>query len=461
LFLKSVMSDTNPNAVAEVDPPEKSSGVSSWIAGPPNSEIGNEKLPEWYREFQQRAWRDFLDLPDPHRKHENWRFANLKLSKMAGLQAGDPSKSPDKALVAELLERSEGSKGPAARFVFFNNSLIAADTANLPEGTMALSIRDALEQHGELLRDHFMRDEAGLGGEKFAALHGAADLSGVFLKLPKGVVLESPIEIFHWAAGPSTVVFPHTLIVADENSSASVVDYFASANDEDETLAIAVSDLDLDRNAEVQYTAVQEWNPRSRHFQLNSTRVGRDANASRCVVNLGASWSRDESTSRLIAPGGNSDMLAVNLATGDEEYDLRTLQLHEAEHTTSDLVYKNALYDRARTIFSGLIKVGENAHFTDAFQTCRNLLGSDEAEANAMPGLEINADQVKCSHGSTSGQISDEEVFYLRARGIDPEEARRMITFGFLNEVVGKISREGLRERLTEKLRRKFNSLAK
>ena len=153
-------------------------------------------------------------------------------------------------------------------------------------------------------------------------------------------------------------------------------------------------------------------------------------------------------------------MLAVNLATGEEEYDLRTLQLHEAEHTTSDLVYKNALYDHARTIFSGLIMVGEKAHYTDAFQTCRNLLGSNDAEANAMPGLEINADQVKCSHGSTSGQISDEEVFYLRARGIDPEEARRMITFGFLNEVVGKISREGLRERLTEKLRRKFDSLA-
>ena len=454
------MSDTNSNAVAAIDPPGNSAGASSWIAAPPHAESGSEKLPEWYREFQQRAWRDFLDLPDPHRKQENWRFANLKLAKVSNLQASDPAQAPDESLVAELVERSTGSKDPSARFVFFNNQLIAADTDLLPEGTLALPIRDALEQHGELLRDHFMRDKTGLGGEKFAALHGAADLSGVFINLPKGAVLDAPIEIFHWAAGDSTVVFPHTLIVGGENSSASVVDYFASANADDATLAIAVSDLDLGRNAEVQYTAVQEWNSYSRHFQLNSTRVGRDANASRCVVNLGACWSRDESTSRLIAAGGNSDMLAVNLATGEEEYDLRTLQLHEAEHTTSDLVYKNALYDHARTIFSGLIKVGEEAHFTDAFQTCRNLLGSDDAEANAMPGLEINADQVKCSHGSTSGQISDEEVFYLRARGIDPEEARRMITFGFLNEVVGKISREGLRERLTEKLRRKFDSLA-
>ena len=417
-------------------------------------------MPEWYREFQQRAWRDFLDLPDPHRKQENWRFANLNLSRIEDLQFRGPDQEPSEEFAAELLKRSVESRDPSARFVFFNNELIAADTDNLPEGTVALPIREAFDQHGDLLREHFMRDETGLGGEKFAALHGAADLSGVFLSLPEGVALEAPIEIFHWAAGESTVVFPHTLIVAGENSSASVVDYFGSANDDDDTLAIAVSDLDLDQNAEIQYIAVQEWNSKSRHFQLNSTRVGQDANASRCVVNLGACWSRDESTSRLIASGGNSDMLAVNLATGAEEYDLRTLQLHEAQHTTSDLVYKNALYDHARTIFSGLIMVGEEAHHTDAFQTCRNLLGSDEAEANAMPGLEINADQVKCSHGSTSGQISDEEVFYLRARGIDSEEARRMITFGFLNEVVGKISRAGLRERLKEKLRRKFDSLA-
>jgi len=434
----------------------------SWMSAQPRCELdaGQDTLPGWYREFQNRSWRDFLTTADPGRKDQNWRFANLKVSRFEGLVPTWKLDDADAALLNDIEERSVGSAEPSARFVFHNQRLIASEVAGLADGVIAMPIAQALVEHGDLLREHFMRDEARLGGRKFAALHGAADLSGIFLYVPANVRIDEPVEIFHSASGDNSVIFPHALIVTAENASVNVVDYFQSANDTDDTVAIGVSDLVVGDGSEIQYTAVQEWNAKSRHFQLNSTRVGRDGNASRCVVNLGARWARDESASRLIAPGGNSDMLAVNLATGDEEYDLRTLQLHEAEHTTSDLLYKNALYDRARTIFSGLIMVGETAHHTDAFQTCNNLIGSDEAEANAMPGLEINADQVKCSHGSTSGQISDEEVFYLRARGIDSEQARRMITFGFLNAVLEKISREGLRERLNDKLRRKFDSLA-
>ncbi len=451
------MSETVAKLEPSIDPDSL-----SWMSASPRREFDSEPdtLPGWYREFQSRSWRDFLATADPGRKDQNWRFANLKVSKFAGLVPTWKLADADAAALDNIQDRSVGSVEPAGRFVFHNQRLISSKTDSLADGVIAMPIAQALVEHGELVREHFMRDEARLGGEKFAALHGAADLSGVFLYVPKDIRIEAPIEVFHSASENETVIFPHTLIVTAENASVNVVDYFQSANDTDDTVAIGVSDLVVGDGSEIQYTAVQEWNAKSRHFQLNSTRVGRDGNASRCVVNLGARWARDESASRLIAPGGNSDMLAVNLATGDEEYDLRTLQLHEAEHTTSDLLYKNALYDQARTIFSGLIMVGETAHHTDAFQTCNNLIGSDDAEANAMPGLEINADQVKCSHGSTSGQISDEEVFYLCARGIDPEEARRMITFGFLNAVLGKISREGLRERLTEKLRRKFESLA-
>lgn len=456
------MSEANADTLAAIDPSSDGSS-ETWMSLPPRSEgsVGaGDVMPEWYREFQNRAWRDFLSLDDPTRKDQAWRFANLKRSKFENLVGGPQLAVADSAMEAELVNRSVEVPHPSARFVFHNNRLIADERRDLPEGVIALPMADALARHGDLLRDHFMRDEPRLGGEKFAALHGAADLSGIFLYVPDGVEVDEPVEVFHWASGDSATVFPHTLIVTGKQASVSLVDYFESAENESETMAIAVSDLVVGDASKIQYTAVQEWNSRSRHFQLNSTRVGRDANASRCVVHLGASWARDESTSHLLEPGGNSDMLAVNLATGDEEYDLRTLQLHEAEHTTSDLLYKNALYDHARTIFSGLIMVGEKAHYTDAFQTCRNLLGSDDAEANAMPGLEINADQVKCSHGSTSGQISDEEVFYLKARGIDSEKARRMITFGFLNEVVSKISCPDLGERLTEKLRKKFDSLA-
>ncbi|HRQ91105.1 MAG TPA: SufD family Fe-S cluster assembly protein, partial [Bacteroidia bacterium] len=130
------------------------------------------------------------------------------------------------------------------------------------------------------------------------------------------------------------------------------------------------------------------------------------------------------------------------------------------QHTTSDLLFKNALYDRSRTIFSGLIQVQPGAHHTDSYQSCRNLLGSDEAEANAMPGLEIDADQVKCSHGSTSGTISDDEIFYLRARGIPADAARRMISLGFLNEAIARLEGEEIRRSLFDRVERKFAGLA-
>jgi Fe-S cluster assembly protein SufD len=135
-------------------------------------------------------------------------------------------------------------------------------------------------------------------------------------------------------------------------------------------------------------------------------------------------------------------MLSVSIPAREQEYDQRTFQHHVSPGAYSDLLYKNSLYDHSRTIFSGLIFVDEGAHHTDAYQTCRNLLMSDTCEANSMPGLEINADQVKCSHGSTSSQISDEEIFYLRARGIDPVRARQLIARGFSVEVVERLNDE-------------------
>src|SRR5439155_1712288 len=137
--------------------------------------------------------------------------------------------------------------------------------------------------------------------------------------------------------------------------------------------------------------------------------------------------------SRLIGPGARSDMRAVSVADEDQEFDQRTLQDHQQPDTASDLLYKNSLDDKARTILAGLIRVEPHAHRTDAYQKVRNMLLSDDAEANSMPGLEIMADQVRCTHGATSGQIDEEELFYMLTRGIWRERAQHLIVFGFLN----------------------------
>jgi Fe-S cluster assembly protein SufD len=153
-------------------------------------------------------------------------------------------------------------------------------------------------------------------------------------------------------------------------------------------------------------------------------------------------------------------MLSVSIPAREQEYDQRTFQHHVSEGAYSDLLYKNSLYDNSKTIFSGLIFVDGGAHHTDAYQTCRNLLMSDTAEANSMPGLEINADQVKCSHGSTSAQIQDEEIFYLRARGIDPVSARQLIARGFSVEVVERLENEAIEALVLQFIDEKYARIA-
>jgi Fe-S cluster assembly protein SufD len=450
------------NAVAEIKPNEKKESETvplasgEWFAEPPRHEESGG-LPEWYRDLQTESWHTYLETPDPHRKDENWRFANIRHVKFGTLQVAEPVSDPD-AVIAQTEKR--GLQSISARFVFANNRLIHSKSFFLPEGVICLPIQEALASHGDLVRKHFMQEEARLGGAKFAALHGAASLSGMFIHVPKNVVVKAPIEIDHWAGGENATIFPHVLITAENGASVSVVERFRSLNDTDATLSVGICDLAPEAGGAIQYVAIQHYNDHSKHVQLNGTRVGRDARAKSCFINLGGAWVRNESVSRLTDTGADSLMLSANLADGNQEFDQRTLQRHEAQHTTSDLLYKNALYHQSRTIFAGLIQVCPGAHDTDAFQSCRNLLGSNEAEANSMPGLEIDADQVRCSHGSTSGQISDEEIFYLKARGIRPKIARQMISFGFLNEAVARLDGEELREMIGERFQERFAVLA-
>src|SRR5690606_18198024 len=198
-------------------------------------------------------------------------------------------------------------------------------------------------------------------------------------------------------------------------------------DDTEPGLAIAFNDLCAGQASQLDYVAIQAFNEVTRVIQINETSTARDASAKGFILNIGASWARNECLSRLEGSGSRSDMLSVSVPAREQVYDQRTFQHHVSEGAYSDLLYKNSLYDNSKTIFSGLIFVDKDAHHTDAYQTCRNLLMSDTCETNPMPGLEITADQEKCSHGSTSSQIHDDEIFYHRARGIDPIRARQLI----------------------------------
>lgn len=430
-----------------------------WMAVPPTDLGLDGEFPEWYLDRRIEAWQRFLATPDPQRRNEHWRFADLRKARFCELTLAGPVADAD-----AILERAERGRlaDYSARFVFAGNRLLQADVRELPEGAVCLPLSQALAQHGDLVRERFLSGRGSLGGGKFATLHEAASLSGVFIHLPEGVRLERPVQIQHFVGGDFQTSFPHLLATASRGADLSVYESFQSLNETDQSLSVAASDLHALEGGRIQYTALQDLaDEGAKHVQLQHAHAHRDGAVMTAFVNLGAAWVRQESISRMLGEGSDIQVLGASLASGSQEYDQRTLQSHEAQRTTSDLLFKNALYDQSRTIFSGLIQVLPGAHHTDSFQTCRNLLGSDEAEANSMPGLEIDADQVKCSHGSTSSQISDEEIFYLRARGIPPQQARRMISLGFLTEPLTRLRGDEVRERLATALEEKFNALGK
>jgi Fe-S cluster assembly protein SufD len=434
------------SSVAEATSPE---GI---LSGP----VGSREVPDWFREQQQSAWKQFESLPSPTRKDQLWRFSNVDLLDLSAFRIG--GELSDEQRVA-ILEQSRGLDEMAARLVFAGDKLVHRDVISeqlKKRGVIFQPLERAMVEHADLFRKHFMSQPAVLGSAKFAALHRALVSSGTFLYLPRGVEIEAPIEIFHWLHDENASVFPHLLLVADELASVTVVEHFRSLDRDLSGFACGVNDLIAGPGSKVTYVCAQTWGENVRALQMNTTTVDHDASAMSLNLHLGARYSRFESLSRLIGEGGRSDLLAVSVADGDQEFDARTLQDHVSPHTASDLLYKNALDDRARCTFGGLIRVEPLAHFTDAYQKVRNLLLSDDAEANSMPGLEILADNVRCTHGATSGQVEKDELFYLRTRGIPVSVAQRLIVTGFLNEVIQRLDQPAVVAHLHRLVEEKF-----
>ena len=413
-------------------------------------------LPDWFREQQHAAWEKFESIPRPTRKDQPWRFSNVDLLDLAPFKlSGTVS---DQARAA-ILEQSNGLDEVAARLVFAGDQLLERDVVSeqlSKRGVIFQPLERAMVEHADLFRKYFMSTEVSLGSAKFAALHQALVSTGTFLFVPRGVEIDQPIEIFHWLAGENATVFPHLLLVTDELAKVTVIEHFRSLDRNQRGFACGVNDLLAGPGAKVTYVCAQNWGDNVVALQMNTTAVDHDASAMSLNLNLGSRYSRFESLSRLVGEGARSDLLAVAVATNEQEFDTRTLQDHLSPHTASDLLYKNALDDRARCTFGGLIRVEPHAHFTDAYQKVRNLLLSDDSEANSMPGLEILADNVRCTHGATSGQINEEEMFYLRSRGIPVPVAQRLIVTGFLNEVVQRLDQAAIADYLNQLIDRKF-----
>src|SRR6516165_5036539 len=432
---------------------EKDLNSAKGILSGPND---SGELPDWFREQQRTAWAKFESIPRPTRKNQAWRFCNVDLLDLTPFNFSRTVSDDDRRSV---LKYSLGLDQVAARMIFAGDQLIERSIVSeefKKRGVIFQPLERAMVEHADLFRKYFMSTEATLGSAKFAALHQALVSSGTFLFVPRRVEIELPIEIFHWLRHDNMSVFPHLLLVADELAKVTVIEHLLWCSRTAPGFACGVNDLIEGPGAKVTYVCAQNWADNVIALQINSTTVDHDASAMSLNLHLGGKYSRFESLSRLIGEGGRSDLLAVAVAKNQQEFDARTLQDHISPRTASDLLYKNALDDRARTIFGGLIRVEPHAHFADAYQKVRNLLLSDDAEANSMPGLEILADDVRCTHGATSGQIDEDELFYLCSRGIPTKVAQRLLVTGFLDEVIQRLDHPLIGDHLHRLIEEKF-----
>jgi Fe-S cluster assembly protein SufD len=409
-------------------------------------------LPKWWLDAKQAAWNQFVARPFPTRKDELWRFSSIQNVTLDGFEVGDSSSGVPVAASLPSFARS-------AEIVFANNNL--AHRTSLPaeltaKGVIFGPLEEALHKHSDLVRAYFQKNPAALGGEKFAALNTALTSSGAFLFVPKGVEIAAPFVVEHGVSGANKAIFPHTLVILEDQAKATIVEFFSSAEPTVRNFAAGVNDLFAGPGAQLTYVGAQKWSTESLAIQSNSIVAQRDARVLSLNLHLGGRQARHESHSRLQGPGAHSEMLALTIARDSQEFDQRTLQTHQAPNTSSNLLYKNALLDAARTIFSGLIVVEPDAQKTDAYQSNRNLMLSDDSEANSLPGLEIQANDVRCTHGSTSARIPSEQEFYLQSRGITKSAADELLVFGFFEEVLGKLENEELQNALRTLIQPKF-----
>ena len=380
--------------------------------------------PGWLAERRVEAFEIFskLELPDP--KGEVWRYTDVRRFDFERFSPPVPASHE-----------------------------LTLDPALAAKGVVFTDFRSALEDHVDLLKEHFFT-EVPVDEHKFTALHGAFHSDDILVYVPRAVEVEVPFEMVR-RVGSGGSVFPHTTIVVDEQASLTFVDSFISEDYEADALCSSVVEVEARRGAMVNYISLQQWGRNVHHFQTQRFTGGRDTTVRSLAVNLGSTFARTQVESVLRGEGSFSEMLGLYFADSDQHFAQRTLQQHNAEHTTSDLLYKGALKEKGRSEYSGLIKVAKGAQGTDAYQANRNLTLSDEALARSLPQLEIEANEVRCTHGATVAPVEEEHLFYLMSRGIDRVTAQKLVVFGFFGEVLDRIRVPSVREELSAAISKK------
>jgi Fe-S cluster assembly protein SufD len=316
-------------------------------------------------------------------------------------------------------------------------------------GVILTSLREAVHTHPQIVEKLLATEAVPAEAGKFQALNAALWTDGILLVVPKNVQMELPIRVTRWVSEAGRAHFSRTLIVAEAGSRVSFVDEILSEDFSEQTLVSSAVEAFTRDQAQLQFVSLQRMGRGAFHLSQQRTLAGKDSTLDTLNVSLGASVARVDLTADLLGSGANSDMLGLYFGDGDQHFDHNTRQDHIAPHAKSDLLYKGALDGKARAVFRGIIKVHRGAQQTDAYQTNRNLLLSPHARADSLPNLEIEADDVRCSHGASVGQLDQEQLFYLMSRGLSRSQAERLVVLGFLREVLSRLPLGGVVEKVT------------
>ena len=406
--------------------------------------------PAWMREFRLQAFEEYEKMPVPTTGDEPWRRTDIrrfKLDEIGPSLNGDGSADNLPSYLGEQL--TEDATGGILVEVDGVVVQFELDEAASDQGVIFCDMHTAVREHPELVKAHFMSEAVLVTEGKFAALHGAFWRGGTFLYVPRGVKAP-PMHSALWSNSGKT--YSHTLVVLEEGAEAVLIDEYGSESGSGQAMHNGAIELLVRDAASLVYVSLQDFGSNMWQFSHERGRVGRDAKLDWVISVMGSGLTKAFQTVELDGQGSWARMSGLFFGSRRQHFDLDTQQNHNAPDTVSDLLYKGALKNRARSVWQGMIKALPDSQRIDGFQANRNLLLERTARADSIPGLEIEADDVRCTHASTIGQIDEQEIFYLMARGIPRQAAVQMVVEGFFAPVMARIPFDGVRQRIASQI---------
>lgn len=412
--------------------------------------------PAWLTERRQKAWDAYQAAQWPGNKDEEWMRTDIRLFKLDQFSPNAQAEGENVATAllsagVDLAGRVESVNGRAI--------LSDLDPELAEKGVLFGGLAPIAKEEGDRLRPLFEREVVSPTYDRFAMLSSACWTGGVVLHVPKGVRLEKPLHAISRLRGKGAADLSKTIIVLEEGAEATLLMETASDDDLIAGLHNGSIEIVVGRGASLRYVNLQNWNHRTWHFAHQKAIVGREARLQWTIGALGARLAKVNQQVAIAGSDAEAQVNGVMFTQGKQHLSYNTHQHHQAPYCRSDLLYKAALQDTSRTVWRGMIQVDEAGQRTDAYQRNDNLMLANTARADSIPGLEIEADDVRCTHGSTSGSVDDQQIFYAMSRGYTRQEAVRMIVTGFFQQVFDRITIESVRDALGEAIGKRVQDL--